>query len=76
VQNQNYTRFSALITAVALTLAIVQPASAYVEPGSGALLWQMMVAGLVGGLFYFRRATRWFTSRLTGRDAGSADDKQ
>jgi hypothetical protein len=38
-------------------------ASAYTDPGSGALIWQMMVAGLVGVGFYFRRITAWFRNR-------------
>ena len=31
-------------------------AHAYIDPGSGALLWQMLVAGFMGALFYFRRS--------------------
>ena len=38
-------------------------ASAYTDPGSGALIWQMLVAGLVGVSFYFRRITAWFKNR-------------
>lgn len=33
---------------------------AYTDPGSGAMLWQVMSAAVVGGLFYFRRAVAWF----------------
>jgi hypothetical protein len=28
---------------------------AYVDPGSGALVWQMLAATAVGVLFYFRK---------------------
>jgi hypothetical protein len=28
----------------------------YVDPGLGSLLWQLVVSGIVGGLFTFRRA--------------------
>lgn len=38
-------------------------ARAYTDPGSGALIWQMLVAGLVGVTFYFRRITAWFKNR-------------
>ena len=31
-------------------------AKGYVDPGSGALLWQALVATFLGGMFYFRRA--------------------
>lgn len=37
---------------------------AYIDPGSGALIWQAIVAGFVGAAFYFRR----FFSRLFSRD--------
>ena len=46
---------------VALLLLLPNKASAYVDPGSGALIWQTIVAGFVGLLFYFRRfLTRFF----------------
>jgi hypothetical protein len=38
-------------------------AHAYADPGSGALVWQMLVAGFVGALYYFRK----FASRLMDR---------
>ena|SRR5580704_10530295 len=36
---------------------------AYVDPGSGQLIWQMVVAACVGGLFYIKRV-RGFLGRL------------
>ena len=38
-------------------------ARAYTDPGTGALIWQMLVAGVVGVGFYFRRITTWFRNR-------------
>jgi len=38
----------------------------YTDPGSGALLWQLLLASIVGCLFYVRRAKVWFISK-TGR---------
>jgi len=35
------------------------PAKAYADPGSGALLWQGLLAALVGATFYSRRAVQW-----------------
>jgi hypothetical protein len=32
---------------------------AYIDPGLGALLWQAMVAGFVGFLFYLKKTRRW-----------------
>ena len=43
--------------------ATERQARAYTDPGSGALIWQMLVAGLVGVSFYFRRITAWFKKR-------------
>lgn len=43
--------------------ATEREARAYTDPGTGALIWQMAVAGLVGVSFYFRRITAWFKSR-------------
>ncbi len=43
--------------------ATEREARAYTDPGSGALIWQMLVAGLVGVGFYFRRITAWFKNR-------------
>jgi|WetSurMetagenome_2_1015567.scaffolds.fasta_scaffold960553_2 hypothetical protein len=36
---------------------------AYVDPGSGALIWQAIVAGAIGCLFYVRK-TRDFLARV------------
>jgi hypothetical protein len=34
---------------------VVQQANAYTDPGSGALIWQALMAGGVGLLFYIRK---------------------
>ena len=36
----------------------------YADPGSGALIWQMLVAGFVGALFYCRRIVAWFKNKV------------
>jgi hypothetical protein len=51
-----------LLIALAM-FATEREARAYTDPGSGALIWQMAVAGLVGVSFYFRRITAWFRNR-------------
>jgi hypothetical protein len=50
------------------TFATEREASAYTDPGTGALIWQMMVAGIVGVGFYFRRITGWFRNRKGPKD--------
>ena len=48
--------------------ATEKQAHAYTDPGTGALIWQMLVAGLVGVGFYFRRITAWFKNRKGPRE--------
>jgi hypothetical protein len=65
-------RFAALCVLFGLLAAAETPAYGYTDPGSGALLWQMLMAGLVGVAFYFRRLTNWVKSRkkdTTNHDA-------
>jgi len=50
------------------TFATEREAHAYTDPGTGALIWQMLVAGLVGVGFYFRRITAWFKNRKGPKD--------
>ena len=52
-----------LVLAVAVLLAVESPARAYTDPGSGALLWQILVAGFVGALFYVRKFTSWLRGK-------------
>ncbi len=46
-----------------LLLATSGEAKAYADPGSGALIWQMLAAGFVGFMFYIRKFTTWFKAR-------------
>ena len=47
-----------------MIMAVPRMAQAYVDPGSGALIWQLAVAGLIGSLFYVQRAGRWIRAKL------------
>jgi hypothetical protein len=44
---------------------------AYIDPGSGALIWQAIMAGIVGAGFYFRRFFGRFFSRNHRQDPPS-----
>ncbi len=35
----------------------------YTDPGTGAMLWQILVAAFLGSLFYFRKLISWFKSK-------------
>jgi hypothetical protein len=50
-----------VVLSLALVFAAESPLGAYIDPGSGALIWQAILAAFFGGAFYFRR----FLGRLT-----------
>jgi hypothetical protein len=54
-----------------LLYAAFQPAHAYVDPGTGAMVLQLAVAALAGVAFYFRAFRNWLWSVLR-RDRGDA----
>jgi hypothetical protein len=56
-----------LLTLTALLLATPKPAQAYVDPGSGAMLWQVAAAAVIGSLFYVRRVFTWVRDHLAFR---------
>ena len=41
---------------------------AYIDPGSGALVWQAIVAGLVGVSYYFRKYLGRFFGKTAPQD--------
>ena len=63
------------VIACALTLATApMPAWAYLDPGTGSLILQMLVAGVLGALVYMRVAwdrTREFFGRVFAAFSGS-----
>jgi hypothetical protein len=48
-----------LVLLLVVLLATQSRVYAYTDPGSGTLLWQMLAAGSVGLMFYFRRIVSW-----------------
>jgi hypothetical protein len=48
----------------------------YTDPGSGALVWQLLVASFVGGLFYLRSFIRRITAKMSGRRSREESDRQ
>ena len=65
-----FARLMSLLSLVLILLAVPQKASAYVDPGSGAMLWQMAAAAVIGLLFYVKRIFIWVKSRLGLRSNG------
>jgi hypothetical protein len=48
----------------------------YTDPGSGALVWQLLVASFVGGLFYIRSFIRRIAAKMSDRKSGRQSDRQ
>lgn len=44
------------------------PAYAYADPGTGILIWQLLLAGISGALFYLRRLLRGRRDRAAKKD--------
>jgi hypothetical protein len=52
--------FIALPVLLILLAGSEREARAYTDPGSGALILQMLAAGFVSAIFYVRKFTNWF----------------
>ena len=55
--------FARALALLVLLLAAEREARAYTDPGTGAMLWQLAVAALVGVAFYFRKITAWLKKK-------------
>lgn len=53
----------ALMLALVVLLISPQPARAYVDPGSGTMMYQLAYAAFLAGGFYFRRLLGRFSAR-------------
>ena len=63
-----------LAAAVVLTVGVAGSAQAYIDPGTGSMLLQMIGAGIAGAIFYFRELRMKFLSLFTRREAPAAED--
>lgn len=62
-RESRHSQFLKLLIAIAIVaFATARPACGYTDPGSGALIWQMLIAGFVGSFFYIRRFRSWIAS--------------
>ena len=46
------------------SFATETPAHAYTDPGSGALIWQLLAASLLAIPFYFRKVLLWVKKKV------------
>ncbi|HWB86218.1 MAG TPA: hypothetical protein VG675_18890 [Bryobacteraceae bacterium] len=59
MEKKKFAGLSSLGVLLLLLLAVPQKASAYADPGTGAMLWQLTAAAMIGTLFYVRRFVNW-----------------
>lgn len=52
------------LTLMALWVVTAPDAHAYIDPGSGTLLWQFALAAFFGSLFFIRQAGVWMKRTL------------
>ena len=63
----------ALPFVLGLLIVAERQAHAYTDPGTGALIWQMVAAGFVGLMFYLRKFTTWFKRTRPSEAQSEAD---
>ena len=59
---------------MAVAMAAVAPAAAYIDPGTGSMLLQIFGAGIAGAIFYFRELRIKILSLFSRREAPAAED--
>lgn len=60
--------------AAALVLVTAGTAEAYIDPGTGSMLLQVIGAGIAGGIFYFRELRIKVMSMFSRRPEPAADE--
>ena len=60
--------FGIFLGVVAILLVTSSPAYAYIDPGLGSLMWQLLFAGFVGGMFYVRKIRNWIVAMIRRKD--------
>lgn len=60
--------------AAALAVGIAGPAQAYIDPGTGSMLLQVIGAGIAGAIFYFRELRIKVMSLFSRRESPAEDD--
>jgi len=64
---------------VVLAFVIVRDACAYIDPGTGSYIFQILIAGVLGGLFalkIFWKNIRAALGKKSSTGEGQDDDKQ
>jgi len=59
---------------IALAAGFSNPAFAYIDPGTGSMLLQVIGAGVAGAIFYFRELRYKVLSMFSRRPAPTAEE--
>ena len=58
-------RIFQVFSLAALILSLAKPAHAYIDPASGAMVWQFLMAVVFGALFYIKSIWRYSKEKLS-----------
>lgn len=58
------TRLKIFLYIFTLFLVFAKPAHAYLDPGTGSYLFQFLIAGLLGGSFFFKNSFKSLFDRF------------
>ena len=57
--------FRVFLASIAILLLTTSEAYAYIDPGSGALIWQLLLAAFFGAMFFIRRVKLWIAATMS-----------
>lgn len=57
-----------IIPCSVIFIATAQPAYCYIDPGSGSMIWQLIVSAFIGMAFYFRKFIAGVFSKFKKND--------
>ena len=63
-----------LLTLLSVVIGAQTTVYAYTDPGSGVLLWQILLAAFIGVMFYVRRIIAWARHLVNGRKVTPPDN--
>lgn len=65
-----------LVLGAAALMVLLQPAHAYLDPGTGSILLQALIGGLAAGLFMIKMQWARIRARFGPRSAGDRDARE
>ena len=70
---------AAILKLILVLLVLSRPAMAYIDPGSGSMILQVILAGILGSLFaikvFWQKITAFFRGLTGKKKLPASDDK-